>query len=152
MCHFLRLLVPVPIGGLGRWFCPMTVCLPHFGQHVGWFPPVDLSLEEQLIAVLCFWDQFNLVNLAQFYNCHILEGMFTYLVSEFIAVLLGDWCWNCSSWVSDSTPGRGLGNAEAFVVLLVKDAVALFAIAAVCSARLNALGFVQKMSRNGQLM
>ena len=130
----------------------MTICLPHFGQHVGGFPPVDLSLVEQLIAILCFWDQFNLVNLAQFDNCHILEGMFTYLVSEFIAVLLGDWCWNCSRWVSEGSPGRALGNAEALVVLLVKHAEALFRIPAVSSAPLYALGLMQKMRRNGQLV
>ena len=69
MRHFLSPLPPVPIGKLVFWFCPMAVCLPwsHVSQHIGRFPPVDLPLEEQFVAVLCFWDQPNFVNLTGLY-------------------------------------------------------------------------------------
>ena len=61
--QFLSPLPPIPVGSLVFWFCPMAICLPYFGQHIRGIPPVDLSLEEQLITVLCFWDQLNFVHL-----------------------------------------------------------------------------------------
>ena len=45
----------------------MTIGLPYFGQLIWGIPPVDLSLEEQLVAVLGFRDQFNFVNLPGLY-------------------------------------------------------------------------------------
>ena len=71
-----------------------------------------------------------------------------YLVSELIAVLLGDWCWNRSRWVSEGIPGRVLVNTDAFLVLFVKNAEAL-SDSTGSSAPLYTLGLVQKMRRNG---
>ena len=74
---------------------------------------------------------------------------YLYLVSEFITVLLDDWCWNCSGWVSEGAPTGGLVNAGAFLVLLVKHAVAFVPIGS--STCLDALRLMKKMRRNIQL-